>query len=253
MPVSQQRLEQLQLATMYCNFDRWFKSTATSSFWWGGINLLIGIVFSFASPWGLLTLAFGIVLVAEGFYIRVRREPGVIKVAAITLALCGLWNLSSLAIAYVTHSKAVAGGHSLLWGIASLFGSYGTWNSYNLYKAIRDSVDHDLVESIRPMLNGLSKQSPEFCEFAVKPTLGDEELWRVKFQDDVGLFGKLKYVAFSKYQLDETFWLRRDDVRVEALGEKWLSSKVKARVHLGEKEKKAEMTAADLQRLQNWS
>ena len=65
------RLERLQLAGAFCLFDKKLRSSGNASIAWGLVNALIGAaILAGSSPWGVVSLLFGLGLIGAGVYER---------------------------------------------------------------------------------------------------------------------------------------------------------------------------------------
>src|SRR5437588_423237 len=82
-------------------------------------------------------------------------------------------------------------GHGLLAGLAQAFGAFSTWNAHMIYKHLQESADPSVVIEVQPYLQSLeSEAAAEMPEFKVKPNLENEQIWRIRFIDDLALLGR---------------------------------------------------------------
>jgi len=236
MPTSEERLAKLNVATMLCMFEKGQQSSAKSSLWWGAICIGIGLlVLRAGSEVGAaVNLGFGVLLIATGLYQMKVRLPRAVQVSAVTLAVLAFWNLGTLAL-FAISKGAYGGGHGLFAGLAQAFGAFSTWQSHLVYKNLQEQADPSYVVEVQPYLESLEAlASGDMLEFKRVRHLETEQIWRVRFIDDLALLGRRDAANVTKKpKLQEAVWVRRSDLRVEQTGETWIGHDVKVVVHLG--------------------
>jgi hypothetical protein len=236
MATTDERLEKLNVAATLLMFERGQQSSAKSSLWWGVICLGIGLViWRMGGVLGAaINIGLGVLLIATGVYQMKVRAPRAVQVSAVMLGLLALWNLGSLTL-FLIYKGGYGGGHGLFAGLAQAFGAFSTWQAHAVYRHLQEQADPSYVIEVQPYLEALEvPASPDMLEFKRTPHLENEQIWRVRFIDDLALLGRRDPANVTKkLKLQEVVWVRRSDLRVEQTGETWIGHDVKAVVHLG--------------------
>jgi len=244
------RLDKLNSAALLYNFHKKLDRSAWESMGWGAFTLAIALFVFSRGGFGWVHLAFGILLIAEGIYEKQVREPKVIKVAAATLGLIGLWNLALLVLSIVTQTRII--GVSPLVSIIQLAGAWSTYKSYAVYAALMASVDPATNAEFKAMFDELKSAnpagSPDVVEFTSSKFLKNDIRWRVRRMDGF-LFLMGNETGLGKKPQVTCLFLERGNVRLEILGEKMFGSKQKVSVTAGDLKLKGTMTAEMSQRM----
>jgi len=233
-----QRAERLAFAGSFCLFDKRLRSSGTSSIVWGLINLLIGgAVIAQNNNWGAVSLVLGLALIAAGIYERRVREPKVIIISAVTLAVLALWNFMLIALAVMGKMQLVLGGRTLFWAIVQAGAAYLTWKTYSTYKMLLEKSDPLTVQHVRGCIDELKKARPEqsvdLVQFDVNTGfLQSTKRYRLKPIEDLYLVARYR-TQFGSLKLEEVNFVQRNEVALTLEGEKWMSKKIKASVQLG--------------------
>lgn len=238
--LSESRFIALNRAAEFTTFDKSLTSSGRISIFWGAINLVLAaILLAAGNMFGVVDAALGTLLVASGMYEMKVRDPRVIKISALTLGLLAAWNLGGIALTFATNSRLVFGAHSLWWGIAQAFGAVSTWKSYSAYEALKREADEYLCSRIRESADHLRtcspKQTVDVIEFKLPAKFGDNETWiRMMPFEDAVLIGEYTS-SLNRLKLKGLGCTSADQIQAEAMGEKWMSKKLKAKVRLGER------------------
>ncbi|MBI2682231.1 MAG: hypothetical protein HYX26_03290 [Acidobacteriales bacterium] len=235
MATDERRLEELQVATLLCTFDRNLRASGKGSMIWGAITIAIGLAVLLVSWWGLVNLLLGSALFAEGIYERTARNPMVIRISAITLGVLALWNIGGIALAWLTATRAL--GHALWLGIAQAIGAYNTWQTFSVYVALRNEAKPAIVEEARrhmdDMVEGDASLHSDIVEFQTKKTFGEEKIFRIKIFSDLLLIGQFESFFDRKRRLESAFWIPRGELQFVPTGEEWMGKKQKGVLHVG--------------------
>jgi len=250
-PVVTTRVDKLNIAATLYNFHKGLDRNAWGNMGWGAFALAIGLFMLARGRFGWINVALGLLLVAEGLYQMRVREPRVIKVSAATLGLLGLWNLTVLAISFALKSKVV--GVNPLVAIIQLLGAWATYKSYALYVALTANLDSGADAEFKALLDQLKNANPatapDVVEFTSSKSLKSDLRWRVRATDGFMFFmGNEMFLGRKKSQ-PECFFVAREQVRLELLGEKMFSSKQKVRVTAGATQLNGTMSAEMAQKL----
>jgi hypothetical protein len=233
-----QRVERLSVAGAFCLFDRRLRSSGNSSIVWGVLNLLIGgAIVAANDKWGAVSVLLGLGLIVTGIYERKVRDPKVIIISAATLAGLALWNFTLIGLAAMGKAELTIGGKTLYWAIAQAWGAYATWKTYSTYKTLREKSDPLTVEQVREHIDELKRVKPEqsldLVEFEANAGfVQGTQRFRLKPIED--LYMAVRYKSqLGSLQLEDVFFVPRNEVTLTPEGEKWMSKKIKASVQLG--------------------
>ncbi len=232
------RLKQLSTASAFCLFDRRLRSSGNGSIIWGVLNLALGGL-SVASGHllGVVSVFLGIALIVAGVYERKVRDPKVIVLSTITLAILALWNFALIGLAAMGSVHLALGAKTLYWAIAQAFGAYATWKTYAAYKILRTESDPLAVQQVHGYIDELKKakpgQSMDLIEFDMSGEfLQATKRYRLKPVEDLYLAARYK-VELGSMSLEEVIFVPRNEVALIPEGEKWMSKKIKASIQLG--------------------
>jgi hypothetical protein len=222
-----QNLERLNHAGSFCLFDKKLRSSGKASIIWGTLNLLIG---------GVL-VARRIALIVAGVYERKVRDPKVVIVSAVTLAVLALWNFTLIGLAAMGRAELALGGRTLFWAIAQAWGAYATWKTFGTYKTLLEKCDPHTLQHVRECVEELNRAKTEHLDviqFEVNAGfLEGTKRYRMKPMEDLYLVARYKS-QFGSLQLEDVSFVPRGEVTVTLEGEKWMSKKIKASVQLGQ-------------------
>lgn len=235
---------------MLSTFDAELSHSGKVSIGWGIFSGVIGLALLSAGRWGWVSIGFGVLLIATGIYEMRVREPKVIRVSAAVLGLVALWNIGGQVLAVIFHARAFG---NVLWaGIAQAYGAQNTWKQYGAYVKLRESADPTTIAYIKPYLDEVRNSSESVVEFRVKPFLKDEQVWRIRFVDDLAFMVHTTPGVFgSKGAIKDAAWIPKSQLRVQEEGERWIGSKSNATVFVDQaKIEKAIFSRDMLQRMQ---
>jgi hypothetical protein len=251
MATSEERLQQMNVALVLCAMQVQVRSRAKGTIGWGAFCLVIGAAQVAARNWlGVgVNGGFGVLLAGSGVYELRSSNPKVMKASAVTLGLVAAWNLGIFALGLAVKSPHLVGAP--VAGVIQAVGAYNLWTQYAVYDELYRKAEPATVEEMKQRLEEM-KTARDAIEFQVRPTLGEEQSWRVRFVDDLALMARTTGKVFGMGgNIAEAVWVRRSDLRVETQGEKWLGKGVKATVHIGEqKMEKVEIQPEMLERLE---
>ena len=251
MATSAERLERMNVALTLCAMQRQVRSRAKATIGWGVFCLVIGGALVAAQNWLGVAVngGFGLLLAGAGVYELRSSDPKVMKVSAMTLGLVAAWNLGIFALAMALQNPHLGGAP--LAGVFQAVGAYNIWKQFAVYNELHRKADAATVVEMKQRLEEM-KAARDAIEFRVRPTLKDEQLWRVRLVDDLALMARGTGGVFGiGGDIAEAVWVRRSDLRVETQGEKWLGKAVKATLHIGpQKVEKVEILPEMLERLE---
>lgn len=244
------KLDKLNSAALLYNFHKKLDRIAWENIGWGAFSLAIALFVFSRGGFGWIHLSFGILLIAEGIYEKQVRAPRVIKLAAGTLGLVGLWNLAVLGISIATQTRII--GVSPVISIVQFIGAWNLYKSYALYATLTASVDPATNAEFQTMLDQLKNASlpgtPDVVEFTSSKFLKNDIRWRVRRMD--GYFFLMgKETGLGKKPQITCMFLERGMVKLEILGEKMFGSKQKVVITAGDQKFKGTMTAEMAQRM----
>jgi len=228
-PSATSRLHKLDIAAALFGFDKLLRRSAWGSLGWGIFSLAIGIWLVLDNRFGWINIAFGLLLMAEGVYEMRVREPKVIQVAAATLGILGLLNLSALLLAIA--GFRVAGANPVV-GFGQLIGAWMAYKSYADYAALLAQSDPEMNEEFKMLMHQLKNadpaNDPDVVEF-ISSRFSDSEIrWRVRSMPGF-LFFMGNEMFFGRKQSQATcFFLPPAEVKIEIIGEKMFGDKQKA-------------------------
>ena len=223
------RLDRLNIAAALLDFDQSLKRSAWGSLGWGIFSLAAGIWLVLNNRFGWINVAFGLLLMLEGLYEMRVREPKVIQVAAATLGILALWNLSALLLAIA--GFRVAGAHPLV-AFGQLLGAWMTYKSYADYAALLAESDPGMNEELKMLIHQLKNadpaNDPDVVEF-ISSRFSDSEIrWRVRSMPG-SLFFMGNEMFFGRRRSKATcLFVPPADVKIEITGEKTFGNKQKA-------------------------
>lgn len=253
MPTTDEQLSKLQMAAAIMMFDRSLRGVASTITLYGIIFTGIGVIITFATAWGLISVAFGVALFVEAYYIAKVRSPRVVLLAGFTLGAFAVWLIGSFIMAWIAHDPSRGKGI-----IAGFFLSYGTWNmfgSYRNYKALLENSNSETNAEVRSILENLRKNKkadevPELVEFKIRG-FSQTGFWRMMPKDDLFLLANFGDKTFGRAgQLERAVWIRKNDLRLETEGGKWIGKNLNAKLILPAEELKIEVSPSMLERLQ---
>lgn len=232
------RIEKLNVAAALHQFDKSLNRSAWESLGWGAFSALIGWVqLARNARFGWVNLIFGVLLMVVGLYEKRVREARVIKVSAATLAFLGLWNLAGFVMAIMALGRVV--GHPWVAAL-QLLGAWTTYKSYATYAGLLAASDPATNQEFELMLQQLNAAdpatAPDVVEFTAKKFGKNDMLWRTRRMDDFMLFVGNERVLGRKKSLSQCFFVARQQVRVEILGEKMFGRNQKARITAGDQQ-----------------
>jgi hypothetical protein len=238
MTTDPQRIKRLEVASAFCLFDKKLRSSGNGSIVWGVLNLAIGGALLTANDrWGAVSVVLGLALVTAGIYERTVRDPKVIILSALTLAVLALWNFALIGLAAMGKVALTLGGRTFFWALAQAWGAVATWKTYSVYKALREEADPMTVQQVRGYIDELKKAKPEqsvdLIEFDANAGFGQAtKRYRLKIVEDLYLTARYK-AQLGSLQLEEVNFVPRSEVSLTVEGEKWMSKKIRASVQLG--------------------
>jgi len=237
MAADPQRLEQLNVAGAFCLFDNKLRSSGKGSIIWGALNLLIGgVLVARNEDLGFVTVVLGLALIIAGIYERRVRDPKVIIVSAVTLAVLAIWNFTLIGLAAMGRVELALGGRTLFWAIAQTFGAYATWKTYSTYKMLLEKADPLTLQQVREYIEELNRAKAEhldLIQFEVNAGFTEgTKRYRLKPMENLYLVARYKS-QLGSLKLEDVSFAPRSDVTVIVEGEKWMSKKMKATVQLG--------------------
>lgn len=239
------RIEKLNVAASLHQFDRALNRSAWGSLGWGAFCIVIGWVLLSRNPLGgWLNIGVGALLMIEGLYEKRVREPKVIVVAAATLGILGLWNLTGLIIGLMTHTRVT--GHPVA-AILQLAGAWTTYAAYSTYATLLSSSDpgtnlefSNLVEQLK---TADPATAPEIVEFTSHKFGNNDVRWRAKRVDDLFLFLGNELMLGRKQSKVTCFFVPRRQVKIDITGEKMFGRNQKATITIGTSQLKATIGA----------
>ena len=225
------RLDKLNVAAALHGFDKSLQRSAWGSLGWGAFSLVIGTFLLQGSRFGWINVGFGLLLIVEGIYELRVREPRVIKVAAATLGILGLWNLSVVILALIAGSK-VAGGHPLV-ALLQLFGAWTTYQSHAVYAGLLAASDPGANEEFKLLLDQLKNADPATDPDVVEFTsskFGDKDVrWRIRSMPGfMFLMGNEVLLGRKQQSQPHCSFVLPADLKVEITGGKLFGNKQKA-------------------------
>ena len=237
MAADPQRLEQLNVAGAFCLFDNKLRSSGKGSIIWGALNLLIGgVLVARNEDLGFVSVVLGLALIIAGIYERRVRDPKVIIVSAVTLAVLAIWNFTLIGLAAMGRVELALGGRTLFWAIAQTFGAYATWKTYSTYKMLLEKADPLTLQQVREYIEELNRAKAEhldLIQFEVNAGFAEgTKRYRLKPMENLYLVARYKS-QLGSLKLEDVSFAPRSDVTVIVEGEKWMSKKMKATVQLG--------------------
>ncbi|MGA3106026.1 MAG: hypothetical protein ABSD53_16215 [Terriglobales bacterium] len=237
MAADPQRLEQLNVAGAFCLFDNKLRSSGKGSIIWGALNLLIGgVLVARNEDLGFVSVVLGLALIIAGIYERRVRDPKVIIVSAVTLAVLAIWNFTLIGLAAMGRVELALGGRTLFWAIAQTFGAYATWKTYSTYKMLLEKADPLTLQQVREYIEELNRAKAEhldLIQFEVNAGFTEgTKRYRLKPMENLYLVARYKS-QLGSLKLEDVSFAPRSDVTVIVEGEKWMSKKMKATVQLG--------------------
>ena len=237
MAADPQRLEQLNVAGAFCLFDNKLRSSGKGSIIWGALNLLIGgVLVARNEDLGFVSVVLGLALIIAGIYERRVRDPKVIIVSAVTLAVLAIWNFTLIGLAAMGRVELALGGRTLFWAIAQTFGAYATWKTYSTYKMLLEKADPLTLQQVREYIEELNRAKAEhldLIQFEVNAGFTEgTKRYRLKPMENLYLVARYRS-QLGSLKLEEVSFVPRSDVTVIVEGEKWMSKKMKATVQLG--------------------
>lgn len=245
------RLDKLNVAAALHGFDKALNRSAWGSIGWGAFSALIGafLVYS-TNPFGWVNVVVGLLLIGVGLYEKRVREPRVIKVSAATLGLLGLWNLANFIMAAMASSGVV--GHPWI-GVLQLLGAWNTYKSYSTYAALLAASDPGTNAEFKALLAQLNTadpaSAPDVAEFTASQFGKNDVRWRVRSCDGLMLFLGNEVMFGRKKSQSTCFFVPRQQVKLEILGEKMFGSKQKVVVTAGDAQLKATIAPDMAQKL----
>lgn len=250
-----ERQEHLNEVAIACTFDDNLRGSGNSHLIWSGLSIFIGIIQIKANNlWGLINLGFGLGLLGSGLYLRRARDPKVIKISAVALAGLAVWNLGGIALMAMGITRVFFGFHVLVAGIMQAIGAYSTWQSYEAYvlvhEKLQDSDAHSVREALRELQNTNPKKSAEIVEMRYEKFSEATVVIRLRTFEDGIITAYFKEALGRLKEPRAAFW-NRQDIRVDNVEGKMLSSKKKVTLHVGPEElKKVEISSEMLERLE---
>jgi hypothetical protein len=237
MAADPQRLEQLNVAGAFCLFDNKLRSSGKGSIIWGALNLLIGgVLVARNEDLGFVSVVLGLALIIAGIYERRVRDPKVIIVSAVTLAVLAIWNFTLIGLAAMGRVELALGGRTLFWAIAQTFGAYATWKTYSTYKMLLEKADPLTLQQVREYIEELNRAKAEhldLIQFEVNAGFTEgTKRYRLKPMENLYLVARYKS-QLGSLKLEDVSFAPRSDVTVIVEGEKWMSKKMKATAQLG--------------------
>ena len=237
MAADPQRLEQLNVAGAFCLFDNKLRSSGKGSIIWGALNLLIGgVLVARNEDLGFVSVVLGLALIIAGIYERRVRDPKVIIVSAVTLAVLAIWNFTLIGLAAMGRVELALGGRTLFWAIAQTFGAYATWKTYSTYKMLLEKADPLTLQQVREYIEELNRAKAEhldLIQFEVNAGFTEgTKRYRLKPMENLYLVARYKS-QLGSLKLEDVSFVPRSDVTVIVEGEKWMSKKMKATAQLG--------------------
>jgi len=232
----QNRLEKLNVAAGLHGFDRALIRSARGSIGWGLFSLVVSALVFARGGFGWVNLIFGGLLVVEGIYEMRAREARVIKVAAATLGVLAVWNLCSIAVAYYLHTRLVA---SVWAGILQALGAWTTYRSHAFYAELLRQSDPATNEELAMLLQHAKTADPALdpsvVEFKVKNLTDPLQIWKIiRIDGQLLLFVQSEEILnVVKYAI-QCFVVKKDQMRLEIVGEKMFGQDQKAVIHLNE-------------------
>jgi hypothetical protein len=120
------------------------------------------------------------------------------------------------------------------------FGAWTTYASYSAYAALLASSDPGTNQEFQALLQQIRSSDPDtaydMARFEVKRLTDPLQVWKVKSFDGLLLLVKCEEVlGVTKFAM-ECFFVQKQDVRLEILGEKVFGQKQKAIIYAGSQE-----------------
>jgi hypothetical protein len=245
------RLDKLNVAAALHGFDKALNRSAWGSLGWGMFSALIGAILLYStSHFGWVNIVIGLLLVVEGIYEKRVREPKVIKISAATLGLLGLWNLGGFILAVMASSRVV--GHPWV-GVLQLIGAWNTYKGYATYAALLSASDPGTNAEFEALFAQVTtvdpSSAPDVVEFTSAKFGSNDVRWRVRLVDGLMFFLGNEVVFGRKKSQPTCFFIPRQQVRLEIMGEKMFGSKQKAVVTAGGLQLKATIAPEMAQKL----
>ena len=234
-----ERLNDLNVATTALFLERGMRTSAWGSFFWGSLAVLSGFLTFTQSPWiGAANYAFGVLLIAEGFYEWRNRTPMAVKVAALTLAALAVWNTFWFILS-VKYNRAMGGlmAHPFVT-IMQGINAWNAWRSYSVFEHAYQNVKSECLlhvrESIEALRNVKTETALDTVDFEMPETLAETMRWVVRFSPGLALFVGSKKRSFLKTgYAEQVFWCFPEEIEIEQLGEQWAGKKMKVNVRVG--------------------
>jgi len=250
------KIEKLQAATTLVAFENTLRSAANTVGYYGGFFALFGVIFTvrfgLASSWG--ALAIGAALLGESFYIRRARSPRALWVSGMSFAVFAAWFIGSFVVGLAKNDHSLGRGV-----IAGAFLAIGAWNilrSYSAYKALLETSDPVVNQSVRDDLEQMRTAMPsehaQIVEFK-KRGVGEKGSWRL--QPDEGDLLLICQFADKTFGLggrpQQAVYISRHDVQIQREGDRWRGKNVNATLSVGGAENKVQLKPEMLVRLES--
>jgi len=199
----------------------------------GLINLMNGILQIVKShPKGYFMSGLGLFLITYGIYETKIRKPYIFKLAAFTMGLTTLWYLGNLIYELFFATHTIPDYLTLYIIITNAYVTFITWKTYFTYKMHFDRADPETMNEVRQYLKQAQDIDPDLREdvmvFNIDTFIGSRYTWRLVPVEDVILCLGFKK-DMHKY-LEVTEFITTESIRVELLGEKFMSKNMQAKV-----------------------
>lgn len=241
----QSHLEKLKIAATYLSLQTGLKRAAWGSVAWGVLALVAGYFIKSRTLLDYVWIAVGLLLLLEGFWIlhSAAADPRAILVQAAALLILGLWDTVGIYFEAKSGKPIILGGQIILAGIVQLISAYSTFRSFPGYNKLYPYLEPAYVCQLEADTEGVWKRKvgpgSDTIEFKAK-----SKIYKAKLLSDFVVILTDKGRSFAV--------AGRPDITLEELGQKMLSSRIKANITLENEKFKADIKPEYYEQWKAW-